>query len=288
MHPILFRVGDFAVGTYGIMIVLGIIAGLAVVRYLVTRDGRDFTPYYDLAFFVLLAAFVGARVLFILVNLDAFFESPGRLIFAREGFVFLGGFAAAIGATLVGLKVKNLPIWDSGDYAAPGLAIGHGIGRIGCFLAGCCYGKPVSGPLSFLGVQFPHVHTDGETFASFAWHDHVYNGLIPPTAEASLPVYPTQLFESVGNLLIFAALMVAWRMRKFSGQIFTLYLMLYGLMRFTIEYFRGDVGRGVYLGGLLSTSQILSIIAISVGIGLWYYLRAKTHLPQGRLATSSK
>jgi phosphatidylglycerol---prolipoprotein diacylglyceryl transferase len=274
MHPILFHIGDFYVGTYGVMIVLGMFAGLAITRHLARRLNLSPDLFYDMAFFVLLAGFLGARLLFILVNFDLFIQAPLSLIFAREGFVFLGGFAAAIVVAVFFVRLNKLPTWDVGDIAGPSLALGHGIGRIGCLLAGCCYGRPVGESLGFLGISFPHVHKHtGETFLSFAWADHVDAGLIPPDAARSLPVYPTQLFESVANGLIFIALMLLWRRRAFSGQIFASYLLLYGAARFLIEYFRGDFGRGVWFDGLLSTSQILSLISIAAGAALWIYLK---------------
>lgn len=274
MHPILFHIGDFYVGTYGVMIVLGMFAGLAVGRHLARRVDVSPDLLYDMAFFVLLSGFLGARILFILLNLDLFFRDPLSLILAREGFVFLGGFAAAVVVAVGFVRYHKMPTWDVGDVAGPSLALGHSIGRIGCFLAGCCYGRPAEGALGFLGVSFPHVHTEkGETFLSFAYQDHVLAGLIPPEAAGSLPVYPTQIFETVTNFLIFGALLLLWRRRAFSGQIFIYYLLFYGTARFLIEFFRGDAGRGLYFGNTISTSQILSLVSIAAAAILWLYLK---------------
>lgn len=274
MHPILFNIGDFYVGTYGILIVIGMFTGLALGRQLAKRVGISPDLIYDMAFFVLLSGFIGARILFILLNLDLFFDAPLSLIFAREGFVFLGGFIGAVVVAIAFVKIKQMPMWDVGDIAAPSLALGHAIGRIGCFLAGCCYGRPVGGGLDFLGVSFPHVHKEsGESFLSFAYHDHVRAGLISPEASGSLPVYPTQLFESLANFIIFGTLLYLWRKRAFSGQIFVFYLLFYGAARFLIEFLRGDVERGLYFGGVISTSQILGLVAIGAGGALWLYLK---------------
>lgn len=285
MHPILFNIGDFYVGTYGVMIVIGMFIGLALGRHLAKKVGIAPDLIYDMAFFVLLAGFVGARILFILTNLDHFFDAPLSYIFAREGFVFLGGFIGAAAVAIAFIKIKQMPMWDVGDIAAPSLALGHGIGRIGCFLAGCCYGRPVGEGLGFLGVSFPHVHKEsGETFLSFAWRDHLDAGLISPDAAGSLPVYPTQLFESAANFLIFGTLLFLWRKRAFSGQIFVFYLLFYGAARFLIEFLRGDEGRGLWFGGLLSTSQILSLIAIGAAGALWLYLKPPMQVRRANVA----
>lgn len=286
MHPILFHIGDFYVGTYGVMIVIGMFAGLALARHLARRVGVSPDLIYDMAFFVLLSGFLGARVLFILLNLDLFFDAPLSLIFAREGFVFLGGFALAVVVAAAFVKINKMPTWDIGDIAGPSLALGHAIGRIGCLLAGCCYGRPVSEGLGFLGLSFPHVHTHtGETFLSFAYQDHVRAGLISPEAAGSLPVYPTQLFESIANFLIVGALMLLWRRRAFSGQIFIYYLLFYGTARFLIEFFRGDIERGLYFGNTISTSQILSLISVGAAGVLWMILKPPVQVRRANLAS---
>lgn len=287
MHPILFHINNFYIGTYGLFIVGALLGGIGLGKLIAMRLGRDFGPYYDLAFVVLIAAFPGARLLFILLNFDEFLKAPLSMIFAREGFVFLGGFISAVVAGIIFLRSKNLPIWDTGDFGAPCLALGHAIGRVGCFAAGCCYGRPVDPDFAFLGVSFPLVHKHtGEPFLSFAYYDHLYRGLISPDAVASLPVYPTQLFEVAINLVICGVLLFAWTKRKFSGQIFIYYLWFYGAARFGIEFLRGDLARGIFFDGLLSTSQILGLAAIGVGTVLWFILRDKSPLVGAQLATS--
>lgn len=273
MHPILFHIGDFYIGTYGLLIVAGLMGGLALARRLAAKRDIPADPLTDLAFIVLLTGFLGARVAFILLNLGEFVERPLAYIFAREGFVFLGGFVAAVGATVVFLRKRRLPMWEVGDLSAPALALGHSIGRIGCFAAGCCYGKPVPEGL-WLGVAFPLALKDnGDPFLSFAYFDHLQRGLIDSSATHSLPVYPTQLIESVANLVIAGLLVLIWRKKKFAGQVFACYLLFYGFARFNIEFLRGDTERGIFFDGLLSTSQILSLIGIAAGAIIWYVRR---------------
>ena len=130
MHPILFQIGDFFIGTYGIFIVMGVGAGLAMALHLAKRTELPSEALYDLVFINMIAGFAGARVFFILLNLDLFFADPLGLIFSRDGFVFMGGFAAAVPATLLYLKRKGLPIWEVADVGAPALVLAHGFGRI--------------------------------------------------------------------------------------------------------------------------------------------------------------
>lgn len=273
MHPILFHVGDFYVGTYGLMIVLGLVAALTVGTKLGKSDGLETDFYYDFAFLLVLSGFIGARILFILVNFGAFLEAPLSLILAREGFVFAGGFVLATIVGLVYVRKKGIPLWRTADVAAPCLAIAHGFGRIGCFLAGCCYGRvcPEDSPF---GVSFPRIIDEqGQTRLSFAYHEHVGRGIIPESAMQSAPVIPTQLIESAANFAIFGVLLLLWKRRAFPGQLFVIYLLLYGPARFSIEFLRGDLERGLWLGGSLSTSQIFSVGITAAGIVLWFYLK---------------
>jgi phosphatidylglycerol:prolipoprotein diacylglycerol transferase len=280
MHPILFQIGDFYIGTYGLMIV----AGLAVGLWLALRRARiqGLAPefFYDLAFVVLLSGFLGARLFFILLNLTKLdpanpMRDLMRYVFAREGFVFMGGFVTAVGVGVWYTRRKGMPLWETADILAPALAAGHAFGRIGCYLAGCCYGK-VCPPGSFwapLAVSFPRVDdAEGKPLLSFAYLDHWHQGLLEPGATGSLPVIPTQLIEAAANVVICLALLQLWRQRSFAGQIFIFYLFFYGAMRFGVEFLRGDEARGVW-GGVISTSQIMSLAAGAAGVAAWIALR---------------
>jgi len=282
MHPVLFRIGDFYIGTYGVLSVLALVAALTVGLALGRRAGLPADPIYDLAFIALVSGFLGARLLFILVNFPAFLADPLSMILSRTGFVFLGGLALAAAACGVYVRWKALPMWDVGDVAGPSLALAHAIGRVGCFFAGCCYGAPTG---SSLGVAFTRLlDRQGQTIFSFAYQDHLQRGLIGPEATASLPVLPTQLFESAANLLVFALLLLLWRRRSVPGHIFAVYLLLYGAARFALEFLRGDLERGLWFGGRLSTSQLLSLALIVVGAWLWNHLRPSLVVRRPRAA----
>ncbi|MBI3737251.1 prolipoprotein diacylglyceryl transferase [Candidatus Sumerlaeota bacterium] len=294
MYPILFHIGGFIVPTYGLMIMIGAILCVWVALRRAPQVGVSQDAIYDLAFVALISGFVGARLLFIIVE---FYNFPGTpleflkqlpsFIFSRSGFIFLGGLGGAIPAVLYYIRRNNLPMWDIGDIGGPSVALAHAFGRIGCFLAGCCYGGvcPKDSPLSFLAIRFPAVR-DAKGVLQFSWayQDHLERGLIDKSSEFSAAVYPSQLFESAANFLIFAALMLLWRRRKFSGEIFASYLMIYGATRFSLEFLRGDTDRGIYFG--FSTSQWLSAVLITAGIIIWNVMR--TRVPVTRRRTEKK
>lgn len=283
MHPILFHIGDFYIGTYGVMIVIGVGAAILLGLHYAKKVGVPPEFIYDLAFVVLLAGFIGGRVLFIVVGFKEFLADPLSMILSRTGFVFVGGLLFAMAAAIGYIRYKRMPIWEVADIAGPSLPMAHAFGRIGCFLAGCCYGSVC--PADFpLGASFPHlIDRHGETVFSFAYGDQLQRGLIDASAAASLPVYPTQLFESAANFIISLALIYMWRKRKFPGQIFVLYLMLYGFARFCIEFFRGDAERGIWIYGL-STSQIFCLVAIAGAAVLWTKLKPRMPIRGARPA----
>ena len=279
MHPVLFTIGDFPVGTYGIMIVIGIFSGIALATWMARRRGLRPEFFQDLALVMLVSGFLGARILYILVNLDQFAARPLRLIFSREGFVFQGGFIAAAAAGLWFGRRHRVPLWEGTDIALPAVALAHGFGRIGCFLAGCCYGLVCTpdAPLASFGVQYPvRLGTDGqptEVFNNVYW-DPLGHGVIA-AGQTPLPILPVQLLESAGNFLICLALVLLWRRRRFAGQVAALYLMLYSALRFGVEFLRGDESRGLLFGGALSNGQALALLTFSLGIALWWWRRDK-------------
>lgn len=273
MHPILFHIGSFPVALYGVMIATGLALGLWLALRLAARDGLEQEPIYDMAFASIMAGFIGGRILYIGLNWGDFTANPKALIFSREGFVFLGGLIAAVAVDLGYVFWKKLPVWRLGDAFAPGLVIGHALGRVGCFFSGCCYGGIAEH--SPFALRFPKIIDRGEVVFSYAYHDHVHSGLIPPTATASLPVLPSQLFEAGSNVAICLVLLWLWRRRSFSGQIFISYLLLYGAARFLLEYTRGDAARGLWFGGAVSTSQLVSLGLILAGAILWPILSSR-------------
>jgi phosphatidylglycerol:prolipoprotein diacylglycerol transferase len=257
MHPILFEIprieflnwtlGPVPIRLYGLMIGLGFILGIFLAARQARKEGVSPERVLDLGVFVLLAAIVGSRVLFVLTNLHEFASKPlDAFALWRGGLVFYGGLLAAVPVGIWYLKKHEMPVWKTMDIMAPSIALGQAFGRLGCFSAGCCYGAPSSG---FFSVVFNDPHS---------------------LAPLGIPLFPTQLVESAGNLLIFLLLLLVRRYKTFDGQVFWLYALLYAVLRFVIEFFRGDAVRGLYFNNTISTSQIIAIgMAILAGIMLW-------------------
>lgn len=283
MHPILFYIGSFPIATYGVMIVTGLLFGLWLAGLIGGKSGIPREFFYDLAFVVLISGFVGARAVFIMTEWHEFVRDPLPMIFSRGGFVFLGGFLAAAATAVWHIRRRGLPLLTVADVMAAPIALAHAFGRIGCFFAGCCYGEfclpgEAAHGLKHLAVQYPLVYdkqgqiSDAFNYAYFAQQQA---GLIPPLAVKPLPLIPVQLMESAGNFIICAILLILWRRRKFSGAVFGAYLALYSVLRFTLEFWRGDVERGVYFNGAVSVSQIICIFTFALGAWLLWSRRGK-------------
>ena len=265
MHPVLIRISDtFFIGTYGLLIAVGLLCGALLASWLGKRRGLNPDIFFDLVFIAVAAGFIGARVLYIITEFPDFLRNPGEMIFSRTGFVFLGGFIGAAGACLFYLKRKKLDPWLVGDILMPALALAHGFGRIGCHLAGCCYGGQCEAPL---GIRVPRIVMPDGAFWPNAYADQVSAGLIADTLHGhSLPIWPVQLMEATGLFILSAALV--WMMMKARprGVVLGAYLVGYSVLRFTLEYLRGDAERGLFLNGAISTSQILSLFMFAAGV----------------------
>lgn len=246
MHPILFEIpkiefGDWMIGPipirmYGLMIGIGFLLALYLSARRAKKEGIDPDRILDMGVYILFAAIIGSRLLYVLTNLSAFTNNPWEAFAIwKGGLVFYGGVLGAVPVGIWYVRKHGLPVWKTADIVAPYLALGHAFGRLGCFFAGCCYGAPCS---SAFGITYTDPHS---------------------LAPLGVPFYPTQLMESGGELLIFAALIFMRRHKKFDGQLFWSYLLFYSVLRFGIEFFRGDAIRGLYFGGVISTSQIIAI-----------------------------
>ncbi len=273
MFPELFRIGSFPVNTYGVLLAAAFLAGLFVAARLGARDGLRRERVFDLGLWMLMAALVGSKLLLLVVEPE-YRQEPLRLLsldFLRSGGVFYGGFLGGLAAAALLLWRYRMPFWKTTDAFAPALALGQSIGRLGCFAAGCCWGKECAWPW---GVQFTE-------------RGHEVTGV--PIVDATggpLHLHPTQLYESAATLLIFAFLVWLHRRKRFDGQVLLAYAVLYGATRFTIEFFRDDP-RGDILGLTsltgLSTSQLISLL---VGVGGLIFLfirwRRASDEPTGR------
>lgn len=237
----LFSIGPLTVHSYGLMIALGILVCVFMGMYRARKYGYKDEVVLDIAIFGILSGFVGAKLLYVLVEFDSFLKNPMDVL-GSEGFVVYGGIIVGAWVGILYCRIKKLPCWEYFDLLAPSIAVAQGFGRIGCFLAGCCYGRPAE---AFWGVTFPE--------GSFA--------------PAGVPLIPTQLISSAGDFIITGILLVYSKHNKKAGNVGILYMLLYGIGRFLVECLRSD-DRGTV--GLLSTSQFISIGIILLAIILFF------------------
>jgi phosphatidylglycerol:prolipoprotein diacylglycerol transferase len=250
MYPILVQFGDFTVHTYGVLLAVGFLLAVFLAREEARRAGIDPNVMLDMCFYLLVGAILGSRLFYVLTNWPEFADNPlDALKFWRGGLVFYGGLICAF---LIGtwyVREYQLPFRKLADVAAPSIAIGQAMGRLGCFSAGCCYGKPTT---AFWAVTFRDP-----------------NSLAP----LGVPLHPTQLYESAATFGIFLALISMRRLERFQGRLLWYYLLFYSTARFVIEFYRGDP-RGWAIPGLLSTAQATGIpVAL---FGLYMILRKKS------------
>jgi len=239
MHPILVKIGPLTIHTYGFFIAASILVGLTIVAQEAKKRNLDPKLASELGFYVLVGALLGARVFFILINLNYFLAHPWEMVmFWKGGLVFLGGaIGGAIASTFFFRKYKQ-PFWPWADAVAIAIPLGQAIGRMGCLSAGCCYGKVCHLPWA---ITF----TDPNSLAPLF-----------------VPLHPTQIYHALAGLITFLILITVQKRLK-TGQVFGLFLVLYALFRFNIEFFRGDY-RGTI--GFLSATQVTAILVFITGI----------------------
>ena len=255
MHPILFEIAGWPVYAYGVLLAIAYLAGLQLAVVRARRAGLDAAKIMDLGIYLIIAALVGAKLMLIVVDFGYFRSHPGELLsLVRAGGVFYGGLIMAfiVGLWLVGRY--RLPVWGTADMYAPGIALGHVVGRLGCLLAGCCYGRPTDLPW-------------GITFTSPVAAENAGTPL-------GTPLHPTQIYDAGAELLILILLLTFERRgRPFQGRTFWLYVLLYAVSRFIVEIFRGDP-RGTAFG--MSTSQFVSVLIVPVAVIMLLRLRRAT------------
>lgn len=250
MYPVLFHIGTFSVYSYGLMIALGAIGGVAYMTFQGKRDvGLTFDQANTLFLIIFVAAFAGGKAFLFLEEPTHYWNHPMAL-FQGQGFVFYGSFLFAIPAMFWFFKKNRLDPYKMLDVMAVTTCIVHIFGRIGCFLAGCCYGTPTK---SIFGVIFsdPACSADPK----------------------NIPLHPTQLYEASFIFLVLLLLVFMRRNRIFYGQLFLIYLILYAGGRSVIEMFRGDSIRGFIVKDVLSYAQFVALVVIIVSLYIysrWY------------------
>lgn len=246
MHPVLFEFGRFTIYSYGVLLAAAYLLGLQFALVRARSRGLDRQRVMDLGIWIIVSALVGAKLLLLAVDFRQFTGNPRDLLgLARSGGVFYGGLIAAVAVALFYLRRHQMPLWTTTDVFAPGIALGHVVGRLGCLLAGCCFGRPTDVPWA---ITF----TNPEAAANVG-------------TPLGVPLHPTQLYESGAEALILVFLLAfEKRGRPFPGRTFWSYMLLYGVTRFVIEFYRGD-SRGLVFG-VLSTSQFVSVVLVPLSI----------------------
>lgn len=247
MHPVLLKFGPITLYTYGLFVALGFVSALFCADRLGKRSGIDREIISNLFFVIFIFAILGARLLYVLLNFSHYVQDPlDAFKIWNGGLVFFGGFIAALAAAIIYVRLKGIKVWETADVIAPALALGHAVGRIGCFFAGCCHGKVCDLPWA---IRFEDP-----------------NSLAP----LHIPLHPTQLYSVFSNLSIFLFLLWLSGKKSFPGKIFWVYIFLYGILRSFIEIFRGD-DRGDFFIDFLSVSQGigLTMAMISIVMLIW-------------------
>ncbi|MFW6010966.1 MAG: prolipoprotein diacylglyceryl transferase [Desulfosalsimonas sp.] len=254
MFPVIFEYGRFVLYTYGFFIALGLIAAILLVRREGKRLGLDPNRLTDLCFYLVIASILGSRLFFVALNYEYFIQAPFEIFkIWSGGLVFYGGFIVGFATAISLVRVYRLPLGKVADIAGLAIPLGHFFGRLGCFSAGCCYGKPSELPWA---VTFSHPE-------ALVDPEHLY-----------VPLHPTQLYSAAANLFIFLVLMGLRKKKRFHGQIFLFYIFFYGLLRSVIEIFRGD-DRGGLVMGVLSVSQVLGISIAVFSLAVLVFLGIK-------------
>ncbi|HNY61660.1 MAG TPA: prolipoprotein diacylglyceryl transferase [Caldisericia bacterium] len=246
MHPIAFFIGNFEIRWYGILITVGIIAGVAYAWTRCKYHGLKKNDLYDLAFMGVLVGIIGARLMYVFTNNFSYWLANPLEIFTLQmsGLSFIGIIVFNIPAVAIFAKVRKLSFWRIMDLAAPSIAIGYFFGRLGCFMNGCCYGPECS------------------------W------GIVMPGTGKLVPVFPTQLVNAaVAVIMFFVLYWVSTKRKFFQGWLFTLFLYMYTIFHLGTEFLRSDPGHGALFGTPFNSAQMGNILGLLLAIGLHIYLR---------------
>lgn len=242
----LFTIGEIPIRGYGTMIAIGVILCILMGGHRAKKHGLSDDIVYDIALYGLISGFIGSKLLFVIVEFDFFLQDPFSALGSR-GFVVYGGIIAGVLAAIIYCRLKKVSFLTYFDLLMPSVALAQGFGRIGCLLAGCCYGRETT---SAFGIIFPE-------------------GCQAP---AGVKLIPTQIISSIGNFIIVLILIWFAKRAKHIGSVGILYMVLYSIGRFLIEMLRSD-DRGAI--GVLSTSQIISIGILLLAIGLYRFVVSK-------------
>ncbi|MGA2802068.1 MAG: prolipoprotein diacylglyceryl transferase [Verrucomicrobiota bacterium] len=244
MHPIAFQLGPLTIHWYGVMIALAFLVGLLTAARRARRENISGETIADVVLWLMVGGILGARIVYVTTYWkDEFAGQSFSEIFMIQhgGLVYYGGLIGAMIAGFIYIRWKKLPLWKTADVLAPSIALGNIIGRIGCLLNGCCYGRPTDLPW---GIRFPSDHPTG-----------------------GLPVHPTEVYDALNNFILYLLLAWLFRRKKFDGEVFATYLIGYAIIRTVMEYFRGDYPPDqIHFG--LTPGELISIPVFIAGLSL--------------------
>lgn len=269
MFPYLFEISGNPVHTYGVLIAVGFVLATQMIAREAKRLGEARPDHFtDLAFYLLMVGLVGSRVLFIIVNWREYAKHPIEILyFWRGGLVFYGGFFLAVVYALWWCRRHRQPFFKIADIMIGMVAFNHAWGRIGCVAAGCCFGSIT---LSGVGIRYPV----GSVVQALQ-----HGAGVVTTLEPALPVHAVQLYEAMGELALFFAMLWMRQRKRYHGQLLLFWLACYPILRSVCEALRGDVERGFVIEGVVSTSQFVSLLTALAAVGLFMYLRRREHPP---------
>jgi phosphatidylglycerol:prolipoprotein diacylglycerol transferase len=242
MYPVLFKIGPLDIHAYGFMLAVAFLVGILITLRFARKEGIKEETVLELAVYAIIAALAGSRILYVIGQWDQYRENILEIFMVQKGgLAFLGGLLLAIAVVALALKRKGIPFLKFMDVSAPGVSLGYAIARIGCFLNGCCFGLPTGVPW---GMRFPlgalaHSHFPGER------------------------IHPTQLYALFSMLIVFWIVVRLWKRRKYDGYVFFWWLVLYGVYRFGVEFFRFCPPNLYWLG--LNPGQIIALFMFAVG-----------------------
>lgn len=271
--PIPFLDISVPIYSYGFMMMVGFLFAVLAARRKASYEGIGPHVVTDLAIYLLLGGIVGARVFFVIHHFSDYAKHPLEIFMIfKGGLSFYGGLLGAIVTGAVFCRNRGLSVPKCLDMGAVGVSMGLAFGRIGCFLNGCCYGKPVPGDFMFM-VLFPKTKdAHGNIDGSPVFLHHLEEGLVGFADPISLPVHPTQLYSALGAFVLFLILSNVYAYKKRDGEIFLLFVILYAPMRFYWEVLRDDSAPVLYG---LTVSQVAGIPAFLLALGFLIYRRRR-------------
>ncbi len=268
MFPELIDLFGVKISTYGVLVALGLLLAYFLAIRLSKSEGIPEEKAESVFIWAAVFGVIGARVAFVVEHPEEFKNLLEVFALWKGGVDFFGGLIGGIVGALMAVKRNTLPLWKVADVAAPSLALAHSVGRLGCTAAGCCYGRPVPNVEDVsVGLHF---------MKDFPFFYIVFpKGAVAPHG---IPLYPTQILEAGGNFLIFIVLILLLRRKKFDGEVFSLYMLLYGAERFVLEFYRGVTPPIPGLG--LTWNQVVALLMIVISVALFFLLR-KAPSPAG-------